>query len=236
MNPHAPNKGSVRMFTSQGRLAPPPARARAHTATSRTPVVVVATDVISRTGVVSQLRPRPEVLLLDYAEADRAEVAVVIADGIDEATLRALRARGTSALVLVVTQVDDIGLVAAVEHGVAGIVRRAETTADRLIAVIRAADAGEGTIPPDLLGRLLQRVGTVQREVLGPRGLTFTGLTDREVEVLRLVADGFDTAQIADKLCYSQRTIKNILSNLMNRMHLRNRCHAVAYALRNGLI
>ncbi|WP_431973402.1 response regulator transcription factor [Micromonospora haikouensis] len=186
--------------------------------------------------MVSQLRPRPEVLLLDYAEADRAEVAVVIADGIDEATLRALRARGTSALVLVVTQVDDIGLVAAVEHGVAGIVRRAETTADRLIAVIRAADAGEGTIPPDLLGRLLQRVGTVQREVLGPRGLTFTGLTDREVEVLRLVADGFDTAQIADKLCYSQRTIKNILSNLMNRMHLRNRCHAVAYALRNGLI
>ncbi|MFG1802450.1 response regulator transcription factor [Micromonospora carbonacea] len=227
------------MFTSQGRLAPPQVRARAHTATSRTPVVVVASDVISRAGVVSQLRPRPEVLLLDYAEADRAEVAVIIADGIDEATLRtlrALRARGASALVLVVTQVDDIGLVAAVEHGVAGIIRRAETTADRLIAVIRAADAGEGTIPPDLLGRLLQQVGTVQREVLGPRGLTFTGLTDREVEVLRLVADGFDTAQIADKLCYSQRTIKNILSNLMNRMHLRNRCHAVAYALRNGLI
>ncbi|WP_432956121.1 LuxR C-terminal-related transcriptional regulator [Micromonospora haikouensis] len=227
------------MFTSQDRLAPPQVRARAHTATSRTPVVVVASDVISCAGVVSQLRPRPEVLLLDYAEADRAEVAVIIADGIDEATLRtlrALRARGTSALVLVVTQVDDIGLVAAVEHGVAGIIRRAETTADRLIAVIRAADAGEGTIPPDLLGRLLQQVGTVQREVLGPRGLTFTGLTDREVEVLRLVADGFDTAQIADKLCYSQRTIKNILSNLMNRMHLRNRCHAVAYALRNGLI
>ncbi|MFF3852941.1 LuxR C-terminal-related transcriptional regulator [Micromonospora sp. NPDC002575] len=205
----------------------------------RVPVHLSSTDVISRAGVVSQLRPRPEVLLLDAAEADRAEVSVIIADGIDEPvlrTLRALRTRGASALVLVVTQVDDAGLVAAVEHGVAGIVRRSEASADRLVTVIRAAAAGEGTVPPDLLGRLLQQVGTLQREVLGPRGLTFSGLADREVEVLRLVADGFDTAEIAAKLSYSQRTIKNILHDVTNRLHLRNRCHAVAYALRNGLI
>ncbi|MEO3776469.1 response regulator transcription factor [Micromonospora sp. B11E3] len=205
----------------------------------RVPVHLSSTDVISRAGVVSQLRPRPEVLLLDDAEADQADVAVVVTDGIDEPTLRtlrALRSRGTSALVLVVTQVDDAGLVAAVEHGVAGIVRRSEASADRLVAVIRAAAAGEGAVPPDLLGRLLQQVGTLQREVLGPRGLTFSGLADREVEVLRLVADGFDTAEIATKLSYSQRTIKNILHDVTNRLHLRNRCHAVAYALRNGLI
>ncbi|MFG1951412.1 LuxR C-terminal-related transcriptional regulator [Micromonospora sp. NPDC048830] len=205
----------------------------------RVPVHLSSTDVISRAGVVSQLRPRPEVLLLDDAEADQADVAVVVTDGIDEPTLRtlrALRSRGTSALVLVVTQVDDAGLVAAVEHGVAGIVRRSEASADRLVAVIRAAAAGEGAVPPDLLGRLLQQVGTLQREVLGPRGLTFSGLADREVEVLRLVADGFGTAEIATKLSYSQRTIKNILHDVTNRLHLRNRCHAVAYALRNGLI
>ncbi|MFI0793987.1 LuxR C-terminal-related transcriptional regulator [Micromonospora rubida] len=205
----------------------------------RVPVHLSSTDVISRAGVVSQLRPRPEVLLLDDAEADRAEVAVIITDGIDESSLRTLRAtrsRGTPALVLVVTQVDDAGLVAAVEHGVAGIVRRSEASADRLVAVVRAAASGEGAVPPDLLGRLLQQVGALQREVLGPRGLTFSGLADREVEVLRLVADGFDTAEIAAKLSYSQRTIKNILHDVTNRLHLRNRCHAVAYALRNGLI
>ncbi|WP_405095169.1 LuxR C-terminal-related transcriptional regulator [Micromonospora sp. NBC_01412] len=205
----------------------------------RVPVHLSSTDVISRAGVVSQLRPRPEVLLLDDAEADRAEVAVIITDGIDESSLRTLRAtrsRGTPALVLVVTQVDDAGLVAAVEHGVAGIVRRSEASADRLVSVVRAAAAGEGAVPPDLLGRLLQQVGALQREVLGPRGLTFSGLADREVEVLRLVADGFDTAEIAAKLSYSQRTIKNILHDVTNRLHLRNRCHAVAYALRNGLI
>ncbi len=205
----------------------------------RLPVHLYSTDVISRAGVVSQLRPRPEVLLLDDSEAEQAEVAVIISDGIDEPTLRtlrALRSRSRSALVLVVTQADDAGLVAAVEHGVAGIVRRSEANADRLVAVIQAAAAGEGAVPPDLLGRLLQQVGALQREVLGPRGLTFSGLAEREVEVLRLVADGFDTAEIAKKLSYSQRTIKNILHDVTNRLHLRNRCHAVAYALRNGLI
>lgn len=205
----------------------------------RLPIHLYSTDVISRAGVVSQLRPRPEVLLLDESEADQAAVAVVVSDSIDEPTLRTLRAlrtRTRSALVLVVTQADDAGLVAAVEHGVAGIVRRSEASADRLVAVIRSAAAGEGAVPPDLLGRLLQQVGALQREVLGPRGLTFSGLAEREVEVLRLVADGFDTAEIASRLSYSQRTIKNILHDVTNRLHLRNRCHAVAYALRNGLI
>ncbi|MFU8850485.1 LuxR C-terminal-related transcriptional regulator [Micromonospora sp. SL1-18] len=205
----------------------------------RLPVHLYSTDVISRAGVVSQLRPRPEVLLLDETEAEQAAVALIISDSIDEPTLRtlrALRSRSKSALVLVVTQVDDAGLVAAVEHGVAGIVRRSEASAERLVAVIRAAAAGEGAVPPDLLGRLLQQVGALQREVLGPRGLTFSGLAEREVEVLRLVAEGFDTAEIAAKLSYSQRTIKNILHDVTSRLHLRNRCHAVAYALRNGLI
>ncbi|MEV4197476.1 MULTISPECIES: LuxR C-terminal-related transcriptional regulator [Micromonospora] len=54
--------------------------------------------------------------------------------------------------------------------------------------------------------------------------------------MLWLLADGFDTAEIAVKLSYSQRTIKNILYDVTNRFHLRNYCHSVAYALRNGLI
>ncbi len=205
----------------------------------RTPISLISTDAITRAGVVSQLRPRPEVLLLDDVEADQAEVTLVVCDSVNEPTLRALRAlrsRAVPALVLVVTHVDDAGLVAAAEHGVAGIVRRSEASADRLVTVIRAAAAGEGSLPPDLLGRLLQQVGALQRDVLAPRGLTATGLHDREAEVLRLLADGFDTAEIAAKLSYSQRTIKTILHHVTNRFHLRNRCHAVAYAIRNGLI
>jgi len=71
---------------------------------------------------------------------------------------------------------------------------------------------------------------------LAPRGLSFAVLADREVEVLRLVAEGLDTAEIASRLSYSQRTIKTVLHDVTTRLQLRNRSHAVAYALREGLI
>jgi DNA-binding NarL/FixJ family response regulator len=205
----------------------------------RIPVYLHATDMISRAGLVSQLRPRPEILLLPEEELVHARVGIVMSDTIDEytlQTLRSLRSRGVPALVLVVTSVDDAGLVSAVEGGVAGLVRRGEASADRLVGVVCAAAAGDGSVPPDLLGRLLQQVGALQRNVLGPRGLSFSGLAEREIEVLRLVAEGLDTAEIAAKLSYSQRTIKNVLHDVTSRLHLRNRSHAVAYALRNGLI
>ncbi len=66
--------------------------------------------------------------------------------------------------------------------------------------------------------------------------ICFAGCSDREVEVLRLVADGLDTAEIATRLSYSQRTIKTVLHDVTTRLQLRNRSHAVAYALREGLI
>lgn len=205
----------------------------------RIPVYLHAIDMISQAGLVSQLRPRPEILLVDETDLARARVGVAVSDNVGEDTiriLRSLRSRGVPQLVLVATQIDDGGLVLAVEAGVAGVIRRREASADRLVLVITAAASGEGSVPPDLLGRLLSQVGQLQRGVLGPRGLTFAGLAEREIEVLRLVAEGFDTAEIAVKLAYSQRTIKNVLHDVTSRMHLRNRSHAVAYALRNGLI
>ena len=204
----------------------------------RIAVYVHADDPISQAGVASQLRPRPEVRVLDTAEAEQAKVALVVADKVTEPTLKVLRSlqRGGVRLVLVVAELDDTDLVAAVEAGVAGLVRRAEATPERMVSVIRSAAAGEGSVPPDLLGRLLDQVGRLQRQVLWPRGLTFAGLAEREIEVLKLVADGLDTAEIASKLSYSQRTVKNVLHDITSRLHLRNRSHAVAYALRHGLI
>jgi DNA-binding NarL/FixJ family response regulator len=91
-------------------------------------------------------------------------------------------------------------------------------------------------VPSDLLARLLDQVGRLQRQVLAPRGLVFAGLNERETAVLRLVADGRDTAEIADELAYSERTVKNVLHDVTTRLQLRNRSHAVAYELREGLI
>jgi DNA-binding NarL/FixJ family response regulator len=196
-------------------------------------------DPISRAGVISQLRMRPELRIVDEMEVDAATVAVVVTDLLDDDTVRAMRAlrRGDlPRLVLVATVLDESALVAAAEVGVGGLLRRVDATPDALVRTIRRVAAGDGEIPPDLLGRVLDQLGRLQRQVLGPRGLTFAGLTPRETEVLRLVADGFDTAEIAGRMCYSERTVKNVLHDLTTRLQLRNRSHAVAYAVREGLI
>ena len=205
----------------------------------RISVLVRATDPISQAGVVAQLRASPEVHVVAEADAGREQVSLVVVDEMDDAALRLLRAAahsGTARTVLVPTRVDDAALVKAVEAGVVGIVRRSEATTHHLVAVITAAARGEGAVPADLLGRLLCQVGRLQRQVLAPRGLTFAGLAQREIDVLRLVADGLDTAEIADQLAYSERTVKNVLHDITSRMQLRNRSQAVAYAIREGLI
>lgn len=200
---------------------------------------VYATDPILQAGVVSQLRMRPEIDIVAGGEVQEAQVAVVVADAVDDVTLRFLRAlRHASAArtILVMTAVDDATVVGAAEAGVSGLLRRSEATADGLVRTVQKVAAGDGVIPSDLLGHLLEQVGRLQRQVLSPRGLTFTGLTDREIRVLRLIADGLDTNEIARELCYSQRTVKNVLHDVTSRLQLRNRSHAVAYAVREGLI
>ena len=200
---------------------------------------VYADDPILQAGVASQLRMRPEIKVLGPGEIDTAEVAVIVADTLDQEVTRVLRAiqrGGVPRTVLVARIIDDTTLVAAAEAGVAGLLRRAEATPDLLVRAVLKVASGGGEIPADLVGRLLGQVGRLQRQVLAPRGLAFSGLSDREAQVLRMVADGHDTAAIATELCYSQRTVKNVLHDLTTRLQLKNRSHAVAYAVREGLI
>ncbi|MFI7436098.1 LuxR C-terminal-related transcriptional regulator [Micromonospora haikouensis] len=204
----------------------------------RIPVYVHATDPISWTGVTGQLTGRTEVRVLAQADAADAAVTLVVVDSLTPPVVQALRRlrREQNRLVLVPATIDDAQLSAAVECGVVGVVRRSEASAGRLVEVILSAARGEGSVPADLLGRLLNQMRRLQREVLDPRGLSLGGLSSREVDVLRLVADGFETREIAAKLSYSERTVKNVVHGMTTRLHLRNRAHAVAYALRHDLI
>jgi DNA-binding NarL/FixJ family response regulator len=205
---------------------------------SRVKVHVYATDPVSATGVAGELRQRAEVLVVE-GDSDEAEVAVVVADEVDVATVRTVRAiqrDGSQRVVMVVTRLDDTSVLAAVEAGACGILRRSEAVADRIVEAVLTAARGDGSVPPDLLGRLLDQMSRLQRNVLAPRGLSLSGFTDREVDVLRLLSEGWDTAQIAGKLAYSERTVKNVIHDITSRLQLRNRSHAVAYAVRQGLI
>lgn len=204
-----------------------------------TRVRVRATDPVSEAGVASQLRVQHDLEVLSSDSPVRPDVVVLVADRVDEptaTTIRLTRDAGGPRVVLIVGSVDGVEVLAAVEAGVAAIVRRREATPDRLSTAIRAAATGDGHLPPDLLGRLLQQVGDAQRKVAAPAGLTFGGLTQRELTVLRLIADGYSTSEIATRMAYSERTIKNSIHDLVSRFHLRNRTHAVAFAVRQGLI
>jgi DNA-binding NarL/FixJ family response regulator len=207
-------------------------------AKERVQVFVAAEDPVSRDGAASLLRGQG-VELVDDHRLDREVVAVVVVDDVDEQAtreIRSLRRRGVESVVVVATRVDDGGLLAAVEAGANGVLRRSQSTPQNLVSSIHAAAAGDGSLPPDLLGRLLGQVGRLQRQVLSPHGLTFSGLTEREVRVLKLLADGLDTSEVARQLFLSERTVKNVVHDVTSRLNLRNRTHAVAYALRHGFI
>ena len=205
----------------------------------RVSTYVCSHDPILQAGVLSQLRMRAEIEVVDAGNLDGSQVGITVADVLDDKTIRILRAlknAGVSRTILVIIAIDASTVVKAAEVGVIGLLRRGEATPDVLVRTIQKAAAGDGVIPPDLLGRLLGQVGRLQRQALAPSDLTFTGLSDREVKVLRLIAEGLDTNEIARELSYSQRTIKNVLHDVITRLQLRNRSHAVAYAVREGLI
>jgi DNA-binding NarL/FixJ family response regulator len=205
----------------------------------RVPVVLSATDPISKVGLAAALRGRDELQLIEEAESGPASVIMTVVDRLDDAVIRELRARqarGQTRLVLITTELADVDLLVAVELGVRGVVLRADATPEVLVRLVRTAASGDATLPPDLLGRLLTQVSRLQRDVLAPRGLNIAGLSEREIEVLRLVAQGLSTGEIAERLSYSQRTIKTVLHDIVSRFQLRNRTHAVVYAMREGLI
>ncbi|MFC7814618.1 LuxR C-terminal-related transcriptional regulator [Streptomyces sp. NPDC057367] len=203
----------------------------------RVPVAVSAPDPISREGAVSQLRRHPEIDLRE--ESGPGTVALLVEDALDEAALtrlrRIVRSEGARA-VLVIGAIRESELLDVVECGVGAIVWRHEATAHRLVQAVLAAARGDGDLPADLIGRLISQVGTLHRGAAGRPGAPSLGLAPREVDVLRLVSEGLDTGEIAGKLSYSERTVKNVMHGLTTRLHLRNRAHAVAYALREGYI
>jgi len=203
------------------------------------PVFVHADDPVLQAGVTALLRGRPEATVVEATDLDTARVVIVAADDVDEPTVRTARAlqrNGSMRLVLVITNLGDAALLAGIGAGACGFVRRSEATPERLGAVVRSAASGDGAVPPDLLGRLLEHMSSVQSSILEPRGLSLSGLSERETTVLRLVAEGLETSEIAERLCFSERTVKGVIHEVTTRLRLRNRAQAVAYAVRQGLI
>nr|GID85750.1 helix-turn-helix transcriptional regulator [Actinoplanes derwentensis] len=202
-------------------------------------MVVRSSDALSREGLTSLLKASPDLAVLPETEAAQAQVLVVCCDRLSSEVIVMLRLSAAETgvpVVLVVAELTETDLLVALECRVVAVLPRAAVTAERLVQAVSAAATGGGVLPPNLVGELLKHLERLQREVLTPQGLDASGLTPREVDVLRLMADGLDTNEIADTLCYSERTVKNVIYNMTSRLRLRNRSHAVAYAMRLGMI
>lgn len=166
-------------------------------------------------------------------EPDLRHTDVLLLDVEDEGWRRgALLARSTRVRVVGLARTArEEALFDAVEAGLAGFLIRSETTPESLVSCLANVAGGNGSLPRELLARLFDGLAKG-----ATRGSSAGRLARRELDVLRLLAEGGDTRDIAGALCYSESTVKNIVHDVLVKMNCRTRAHAVALATRQGFI
>ena len=137
-------------------------------------------------------------------------------------------------VVVLTISVDDDDVMDAVMAGACGYLLK-DSSIDELIAGIRAAAGGESLISPHIAAKLLQRLRAQTADVAAARTIR-TELSERELEVLRLIAIGKDNAEIARELFISPKTVKNHISNILMKLQIENRIQAAVYAVRSGIV
>ena len=173
--------------------------------------------------VVSQARELvPDVILMD--------IQMPVINGI-EATQTILQENPHIGIILVTMIDDPESVFSGMRAGARGYVLK-EAEPEELRRAIDAAYRGE--VCPIIAKKVLQHFAT---DAKPPQpGLPYEGLTQRELEVLQLAADGLSNKEIAEKLVISEKTIKNHIANIFSKLQVNDRTHAILYALRKGLV
>jgi DNA-binding NarL/FixJ family response regulator len=171
---------------------------------------------------------RPDVVVLDLQLPDMSGVAVTIA----------LRAADSSVRVLVLSASgEQQDVLDAVKAGAAGYLMKSAARPEFLDAVRRTAD-GDAVFTPGLAALVLgefRRMATAPPDAKGSGAGDVPQLTERETEILRMVATGLSYKQIAARLVLSHRTVQNHVQNTLGKLHLHNRVELVRYAIEHGL-
>ena len=150
-------------------------------------------------------------------------------------TTRQLSGIAPLARVVVLTiSADDDDVMNAVMAGACGYLLK-DSSIQELIIGIRAAAAGESLISPQIAAKVLQRL-RAQSTSEDAAATIRAELSDREIEVLKLIANGKDNAQIARELFISPKTVKNHISNILMKLQIDNRIQAAVYAVRSGIV
>jgi NarL family two-component system response regulator LiaR len=185
-------------------------------------ISVVAEAGSGREAVALAAEHAPDVALVDLIMPEM--------DGVE--TTRRLAARSPRTSVVVLTSYhDDEHVFPAIRAGALSYVLK-EIGPDELADVVRRAAKGEAVLHPRVAARVVRELSGARRDEPN----AFRELSDRELEVLKLIADGLSNADISKRLFISEKTTKSHVSNILGKLHLADRTQAAVYAWREGVV
>jgi DNA-binding NarL/FixJ family response regulator len=208
-------------------------------------VIICDDQAIVRDGLVMLLKLEPDIEIVGTAE-DGAEVIEMVADRRPDLILMDLKMpimNGVEAtrqiteeypdvkVLVLTTYADDEWIFDAIQAGAAGYLLK-DTPREELIKAIRGTVTGRVYVDPSVAGRVLKQVSNRQTQ---PATLITARLTQREVDVLRLIAKGLSNADIADRLSLSDGTVRNHVSAILSKLDVSDRTQAAVIAIQHGL-
>ncbi len=164
----------------------------------------------------------PDVVLMDL---------VMLGIGGVEATRQVKQASPHSQIIVLTSYHEDEYIFPALRAGALSYVLK-DVGPDELADIVRKAARGESVLHPRVASRVVEELRGTRRDTPN----LFTDLSDRELEVLRLIADGLSNAEIAEKLVISEKTVKGHVSNILGKLHMMDRTQAAVYAWQQGLV
>jgi NarL family two-component system response regulator LiaR len=192
---------------------------------SALPIQVVGEATNGAEAVKLARRLRPDVVLLDLVMPGM--------DGI-EATPKIIEYSPHSRVIILTSFGDEDRVFPAIRAGAQGYLLK-DIAPDDLVQAVRAAYLGQVQLHPDIAKTLMLAVAASEELPASQPAASFEELTERELEVLSLIAGGFNNREIAEKLVISAKTVKTHVSSILSKLHLEDRTQAAIYALRHGL-
>ncbi len=168
------------------------------------------------------LKHVPDVVLMDLVMAKM--------DGV-EATRQVKNVSPRTKIVVLTSYHQDEYIFPALQAGAISYILK-DVKMDELADALRRASQGEATLHPRVASRVIQELHGANRKELNP----YTDLTDREMEVLKLIAKGMSNSEIAEELVISVNTVKGHVSNILSKLHLADRTQAAVYAWQQGIV
>lgn len=175
-----------------------------------------------RQAVEFALQTAPDVVLMDLIMPDM--------DGV-EATRQVKAASPRTQVVIFTSYYKDEHIFPAIRAGALSYILK-DASPDELAEAVRKAARSEAVINPRVAARLVQELQGSREEAVNP----FVELSEREIEVLRLIAAGRSNKEIADELVISEKTVKSHVSNILSKLHLADRTQAAVFAWNQGIV